>query len=121
MASSGTTAVGETPVRLTAYSLPNTYDVVVKADPANTNNVYVGFTADITDGSNPGTDGFILDASQELRVPRAAAAYTSDIWVVADAASQKVFWLTTGTPDYGTEGWAFDMSAVLNSGYGVFL
>lgn len=64
--------------------------VQVKADSANAGIVYIG-NSDVTNGSADATDGFPLSAGQGLFVPAQDAA---TVYVVASAATQKVYWFT---------------------------
>ncbi|REJ65640.1 MAG: hypothetical protein DWQ31_17010 [Planctomycetota bacterium] len=52
--------------------------------------VFVGTSQSVTAGTNDGTDGFPLGPGDGLFVPVDDLA---KVWVIADQASQKVFWV----------------------------
>jgi len=79
----GQTTVGTTAVQLTTTTTSLSFGVLVKADQNNTGNVYVG------DSSVSTTNGFKLSPGQAIEIEIDDA---SKIYVIADAADQKVYW-----------------------------
>jgi hypothetical protein len=61
---------------------------VLRADPANTANIWYGYSEDVTPGTVDATDGMVLQPGDSVPVE---AARLSDIWVVAAAAGQYVY------------------------------
>jgi hypothetical protein len=61
------TAIGQTPVALSATSIPATYGVWVEAPPDNTGRLYVG-NVDVTPGTDPARDGWPLDPGESTFV-----------------------------------------------------
>ena len=64
--------------------------VLFRCPSTNAGNVYLGFTPALTPGTVDATDGMIIEAGGDLPVP---ARLLSEIWITADAASQKLFWM----------------------------
>ena len=64
--------------------------VFFRCPGVNVGNVYVGFTSALTAGTADATDGMIIEAGGSLPVP---ARLLSEIYITADAASQKLFWM----------------------------
>ncbi len=73
--------------------------VQIKAAHANTGQVYVGLANTVTANSAAATDGYELSAGEEVFIPAAALADSAltidaaNIYVIASAASQKVFFI----------------------------
>lgn len=85
--------VDGTAEQLTATATPFNYECWIKADPANSGNVHVGLASTVTAGTADATDGYILDAGEEMTIPVALADDVSDIYVIGSAANQKVYWM----------------------------
>ncbi len=66
-------------------SNPGTRMVMIKADPANTDNIFLGKTG-LTADFNATTGGFPLDAGQES--PWMPVKNTNELFVIGGAASQ---------------------------------
>jgi hypothetical protein len=75
--------------------------VYLRAAAANTGVVYVGFADTVTAGTVAATDGYPLSAGQEWLVSPGLVLNQDcyNIWVIASAANQAVFFLpVTNTP-----------------------
>ncbi len=75
---------------LTTASVVCNRGVTVKAARANSGNVYVGSTSGVTGLSAEATDGYELDAGEEIHIP---VNNTNKIFVRGGAAGQKVTWM----------------------------
>jgi hypothetical protein len=82
--------VGATAVALASSPSVLKRGVQIKAAAANTGKVYVG-NSDVTADTAAATDGFELSAGQGLFVP---ANDLKNVYVIASAAAQKIFYLT---------------------------
>lgn len=80
----GQLTVGATIVQLSSDPTPVTYGVTIKADAGNANNVFVGRV------NVSVTNGFVLDAGEEIFIP---IRQLTKVYLIADAADQKVHWL----------------------------
>jgi len=80
----GQVTVGTTAVQLTSTSTPLNFGIVVKADPDNTGNVYVG------DSSVSTTNGYLLTPGEGIAFE---IDDVSKVYVVADTDNQKVYWI----------------------------
>ena len=89
-------SVGASAVQLTVSSTPLTYGVSIKAAAANTGTVYVGFSNAVTANAADATDGYELSAGGEVFIPSRllnSSPNVTDVWVIASAANQAVFWI----------------------------
>jgi hypothetical protein len=75
--------------------------VQLKADDDNTGSIYVGYSNAVTAGTTPATDGVRLKAGQSYFVPAAKlralgspVADASNVWAIASAAGQKIYFDT---------------------------
>lgn len=93
MATVGSTSVGTSAVQVIATSVPLTYGIWIKAGGANTQKVHVGFANTVTVAAAAATDGYELNAGQEIWIPKYVADDASEIYIIAGGASQKVTWL----------------------------
>lgn len=93
MATHGSTAVGTSAVQITETSTPLIRGVQVRADSANTNKIYIGLANTVTAASASTTDGYQLAAGESLFISPAIADNLTDLWFIAGASSQKIFWL----------------------------
>ena len=80
----GQVTVGTSAVQLTTSSTSLNFGVVIKADPNNSGNVYVG------DSSVSTSNGYLLTPGEGIAFEIDDA---SKVWLVADADNQKVYWL----------------------------
>lgn len=85
----GSVTVGTSKAQLTATSLKTKKGVLVKADVNNAGEVYVG-PVSVTAGSPDSTSGLQLSANDSVELE---VADVSDVYVIASAAGQKVYWL----------------------------
>lgn len=93
MATTGAkSSITTTAVQITSTSTPLTYGVWVRAAEGNSGNVFVGFSSAVTHNADA-TDGYLLDAGQEVFIPRTAADNATDVWVIGSASGQKVYFL----------------------------
>lgn len=69
------------------------YELWIKAAEANTGNIHVGFANTVTAGTNGATDGYQLDAGDEVVIPKYVTNDASNVWLIASAADQKVYWM----------------------------
>lgn len=65
--------------------------VQIVAAASNTGVVYVGVRPNLTAGTNDDSDGFPLSAGESVLLPVSAE---SEVYAIADAASQKLFMLS---------------------------
>lgn len=84
--------VDGTAEQVTATSTPFEYECWIKADPANSGNIHVGLSDAVTAGTVDATDGYILDAGEEMVVPKYLVDDVNEIWVIGSAANQKLYW-----------------------------
>lgn len=98
-------SVGGTAVQLAASGAVK-YGVQVTAAPANTGTVYVGFADTVTANSADATDGVPLPAGASVFLPVVLLANkaASDVWLIASAAGQKVFYGIDQQMPVGTAG-----------------
>jgi hypothetical protein len=75
--------------------------VQLKADDDNTGSIYVGYSSAVTAGTTPATDGVRLKAGQSYFVPAAklrslgsTVADASNVWAIASASGQKIYFDT---------------------------
>ncbi len=90
-------AIGSvTALKLITASTPITYGVLITAAAANTGQVYIGLSTVTKGGTNDGTDGFELSATQSVFIPSAfCSGNLSNIYVVASASSHAVYFLAS--------------------------
>ena len=86
--SHGKKTIGASAVQLSTDTTALDHGVRLKAATANTGNLFIGNSNAVTAGTADATDGFFLDADQEvfLQVTKLA-----DIWIIASAAAQIVY------------------------------
>jgi len=80
----GQVTVGTTAVQLTSTSTPLNFGIVVKADPNNSGNVYVG------DSSVSTSNGYLLTPGESISFE---IDDVSKVYVVADTDNQKIYWI----------------------------
>ena len=83
MAGHGT--IGTTATKASALQIKAYHSVKIKADSANTDNVYVGQSDQVTS-----TNGYQLDAGEEVEIP---VDRLDKVWVIGGAAAQGYSWL----------------------------
>ena len=88
----GSRTVGTTAVRLTNSVIKPKNGVQIYASDNNAGTVYVGIGSDITANGGDETTGYPLQADQAVLVPCRVA---KEVYVIADQASQQVFWIGT--------------------------
>ena len=81
-------AIGTTALQLSASSVTAQSGIVVRADLANTEAVYIG-NSDVTAGTTDTTDGMPLNAGDVFIFP---ANNISNVYARSTASSQKVYW-----------------------------
>ena len=86
----GSVQTALTAVQLTTTSTKCEQGVWVKAAGTNVENVFVG-NSDVTAGTANGTDGYILDAGENVFV---AVNNVTKVYVLGNDINQKVYWLS---------------------------
>lgn len=86
-------SVGTSSVRIVGASSPVQYGTSIKAAQSNMGTVYVGLNSSVTNGSNASTDGYELSAGQEVFIPAGCVADVYNIYLIASAAGQKVYFI----------------------------
>lgn len=81
----GNGTVGTSSQKITALSLKAYKYVKVRADAGNGNDIYVGTSENVS-----ASNGFILDAGEEVEIP---IDFTDKVWVLGGAADQDYSWL----------------------------
>lgn len=87
----GGAAVGETEVQLSETSVPLRSGVRIVAALGNSGNVYVGHEG-VTPGTTPATDGYELDAGEDIFVP---VNDLNKVYLIGSAASQAVTYIAS--------------------------
>lgn len=85
-------AVGTSTVQLGSSTVPFQGGCQLKADPANSGVVYVGYATTVTAGTTAATDGIPLSAGEGYFISPHRGLSLSRIYVIASAASQKIFY-----------------------------
>jgi len=85
------TAATGTAAKVTTRSYELHAGCAIKAAAGNTGTVFVGFRSTLTAGTAASTDGYPLAAGEEFPF---AVADPSELYQVADAASQDIYILT---------------------------
>jgi len=94
----GSLTAGTAALPLTVLGYPIVHDITLRADINNTGEeIFIGDSASVTAGSAAATDGFELPPGASITLGRAFAQFTNQIFVIASAATQKVFWITSTT------------------------
>lgn len=88
----GSKTVGTSAVAVFSAHYPILKGVQLKADPDNSDVIYIGSGLSVTAGTDGDHDGLPLQAGEGLFVP---AANMTTITAIAGAASQKLFWYAT--------------------------
>src|SRR5262249_39616738 len=83
MAANGSVTVGASAIQVSATSVPNKRGVLLKADAANGNKIYVGNSSAVTAATNGPTDGYQLSAGTQVLIPPAFASDLNLIYVIA--------------------------------------
>ncbi len=89
----GSVGVGTSAAAVGASSQTVAAGVQLKADPANTGTIYVGFTSGVTAGTAGATDGFPLKAGDTVFIAAELAHHLDGLYAIASAASQKLYFL----------------------------
>lgn len=66
------------------------YGFTIKADPANTQTVYFGYTNTVTAKTAAATDGMPLAAGEAYYIPLAAANDVNQVWLISASGTQTV-------------------------------
>ena len=82
-------AIGTSAVKVVASSQSAQSGVMLRADKANTDIVYIG-TSTVTAGTVDATDGFPLSAGDIMFIP---VVDVSLIFAIAASGTQRVFWM----------------------------
>jgi len=83
-------SIGTSAVQMKSSSVPCNNGVMIKASSTNTGIVYVGSSNAVTANTSDTTDGLPLSANDGIVI---TVDNANDIWLIASAASQKVFWI----------------------------
>lgn len=88
--------IGNTAVRLVAIDYPEcsfvaNIGVLVKADPTNTNPVYIGSSI-VTPGTTAETDGMQITPGESLLIE---IEEPSSLYVISAGTNQKVYWIAS--------------------------
>lgn len=86
----GQKVIGATAGQLSTMDHPTMKGVQLRAHPDNTGLVYIGSHPGVTADSAVATDGFPLEAGDQLFIP---IDNVNKIFVVGSAADQGIFWL----------------------------
>jgi hypothetical protein len=88
----GSLAVSGTPLQLTTTELPQPLKkgVRLKVLPGETDNVFVGFRTGLTGNGTDATDGYPLDAGQEILIE---VDQPNKIWLVSDGTDQELHYM----------------------------
>jgi len=108
-------SISTSAVALTSTSNPISYKVGIRAASGNSGTVYVGLSSSVTAGSSDTTDGFPLAAGEYTELTRSAVSDTTDVYLIASGAGQKVFWAVDVLDDISTSG-SGGGGAVTNAG-----
>lgn len=87
----GRKSITTTAVQLTAASITTYKGVVVKADPLNSDIVFVGVANTVTADSSDSTDGFPLSPGESITLMIDAPG---NVWAIAKSGTLKVWWLS---------------------------
>jgi len=81
--------IGTTAVQITTTSIPSVFGVLVVADDANTDKVYVG-PKGVTAGTADATDGIPLSPGESVTIEIDDA---NKVYVISPTAGQRVFFM----------------------------
>lgn len=79
--------------KLATASATFKYEMWIKAFEGNSGNIYVGFSNAVTAGSAAATDGYQLDAGEEMVIPVYITNDVFNVWVIGSANDQKACWM----------------------------
>lgn len=85
-------AVGTSTVQLGSSTLGFQNGCQLVADPSNSGVVYVGYSSGVTAGTTAATDGLPLEAGAGYFIGPDRQKSLSQIYVIASAVSQKIFY-----------------------------
>ena len=83
-------SIGSTPLQMSTTDYDLRIGVTVKASSVNAGRIYVGTSSNVTQNTNPSTDGFELSAGESIYLP---VNNINLVYIVASQSGQKAFWM----------------------------
>lgn len=90
--------VGTSAAAISGASINPGGHVQLRAGASNTGTIFVAARSNVTTSATPATAGMFLTAGDSLMIPSYHQRDASQIYAIADAAGQQLYWETIGGP-----------------------